>query len=152
MEGRGILPLLTPPLSTLGWLTVGWLQKPRKVEKRKKSSKRKKKKIVSLHANISDTPFDQSSPVHREVGVLNCHRPTNRQTDGHCDSMTESDSVKMKHHMVKTLMLGGVRGKEDTDHYNCHPLGSSWPQTGLSLAFHKLPKSLIDSVQRQATF
>ena len=39
-----------------------------------------------LHANISDTPFDQKSPGPPEVGVWNCHR----QTDGHRDSLTES--------------------------------------------------------------
>ena len=34
---------LTPRLSTVGWLTVGWLQKTEIVEKRKKSPKHKKK-------------------------------------------------------------------------------------------------------------
>ena len=52
------------------------------------------KKVWSSQANISDTPFSQKSPGHPEVGVLNrhrhLHRPTNRQTDGHCDSMKES--------------------------------------------------------------
>ena len=38
--------------------------------------KQKRKKIVSSHANISDTPFDQKSPGHPEVGVLNLHRHT----------------------------------------------------------------------------
>ena len=43
----------------------------------------------SSHANISNTPLDQKSPGHPEVGVLDCHRHTYRQTDGHGDSMTE---------------------------------------------------------------
>ena len=50
---------------------------------------------MSLHANNRNMPFDQKSPGHREVGVLNCHKSTDR----HCDSMTESsqwsNSVKM---------------------------------------------------------
>ena len=46
--------------------------------------------MVSSQANISDTPFDQKSPGHPEVGVLNCHRQTDRQTNGHRDSTTES--------------------------------------------------------------
>ena len=50
--------------------------------------------MLSLHANISDTPWDQRSPRPPEEGVLNCHRHTDRQTDtqtdGHGDSMTES--------------------------------------------------------------
>ena len=43
-------------------------------------------KNLSTQANISDTPFGQKSPGHPEVGVLNCHRHTNR----HRNSMTES--------------------------------------------------------------
>ena len=35
--------------------------------------------MVTSEANISDTPFDQKSPGHPEVGVLNCHKP--RHTD-----------------------------------------------------------------------
>ena len=45
---------------------------------------------MSSQANISDTPFDQKSPGHPEVDVLNCHRQTDRHTYGHGDSMTES--------------------------------------------------------------
>ena len=30
--GGGTLALLTPPLSTVGWLTVDWLQKSKKVK------------------------------------------------------------------------------------------------------------------------
>ena len=40
---------------------------------------------MSSQPNISNMPFDQKSPGHREVGVLNCHRPT----EGHRDSMTD---------------------------------------------------------------
>ena len=47
----------------------------------------------------SDTTSDQRSPQPPEEGVLNCHKPTHRQTDGHGDSMTESaqwaDAMKM---------------------------------------------------------
>ena len=52
-----------------------------------------------MHADISNMPFDQKSPGHPEVGVLNCHSTTDRQTDGHRDSMTElaqwAESVNM---------------------------------------------------------
>ena len=71
-------------------LTVGRLQKPAKVAKtRKIIEAERKEKSVSSQANIRDTPFDQKSPGHPEVGVLNCHRQTDRHTDGHGDSMTE---------------------------------------------------------------
>ena len=57
------------------------------------------KKIKSLQANISNMPFNQKSPGHPEVFFFNCHRPRDKQTDGHRDSMTESaqcaNSVKM---------------------------------------------------------
>ena len=88
-EKGGTLPLITPPLST-----EGWLQKLKKVEQREKIIETEKEKNVPLHANISDTPFDQKFPRPPEEGVLNCHRQTNKQTDrhtyGHRDSMTES--------------------------------------------------------------
>ena len=45
---------------------------------------------MSLHANISYTPFEQKSPQPPEEGVLNCHRQTNKQTSDHNDSMTKS--------------------------------------------------------------
>ena len=45
-------------------------------------------------AIISNTPFDQRSPLPLEEGVLNSHkhtdRQTDRQTDRHGDSLTES--------------------------------------------------------------
>ena len=72
--------LVTPLLFTVGWLTVGWLQKQENVKK-KIIKTEKNKQIVSLQANISGTPFDQKSPGHPEMDVLNCHRQTNRQTD-----------------------------------------------------------------------
>ena len=48
-EGRG--GPLTPPLSKIGWLTVGcstvgWFQKGEKVETRENSSKQKEKKLI----------------------------------------------------------------------------------------------------------
>ena len=80
-----------------------------------------KKKIVSLQANISDKPFNQKSPGHPEVGVLNCHRQTDRHTDGHCNSMTESapwaDKVKRgqapgNHLLLKLFyILASFKGK-----------------------------------------
>ena len=54
---------------------------------------------MSLHANISNMPFDQKSPWPQEEGVLNCLRQTDWHTDGHGDSMTElaqwANSVKI---------------------------------------------------------
>ena len=38
-------------------------------------------KNVSLPANSTHTLFNQKSPRHPEVGVLNCHRNTNTQRD-----------------------------------------------------------------------
>ena len=91
--------VLNPPLSTVGWLkvgcsTVGWLQKPKKVKKAKKSSKKKQKykKIVSLQANISDTPFDQKFFQPPEVGVSQWHTHTDGHTYKHCGLLPESDS------------------------------------------------------------
>ena len=36
---------------------------------------------MSLQANISNTPFDQKSPGHPEVGVLNGPKHKDRWTD-----------------------------------------------------------------------
>ena len=47
-------------------------------------------KIVSSQANIRNTFFDQRSPRPSGVGVLQWYGQTDRQTHGHCDSMTES--------------------------------------------------------------
>ena len=41
-----------------------------------------KKNIVPLHANISNTPFDQGSPEPPGEDVLNCHRQSDTQTSG----------------------------------------------------------------------
>ena len=53
---------------------------------------------MSSQANINNTPFNQKSPRPPEVGVSQRHRPTDIQTNGHCDSMTElaqwADAVK----------------------------------------------------------
>ena len=71
------LPLLTPPLSRVGWVILGWLRKPEMLKNAKKIIDTKTKtKNGSSQANISDTPFDQKSLGLREVGVLNCHRHT----------------------------------------------------------------------------
>ena len=56
--------------------------------------------IVSLQANIRNYFFDQGSPQHPEGGVLpSADRQTNKQTEGHGDSMTElaqrADSVNI---------------------------------------------------------
>ena len=52
-----------------------------KKETQKNHPNGKKFKIVSSHANISNTPFDQRSPQPPGEGVLNYHRQTHRQTD-----------------------------------------------------------------------
>ena len=46
--------------------------------------------MVSSQPNTSYTPFDQNSPRPPEGGVSIRHRPTNRETGGNCDFMTES--------------------------------------------------------------
>ena len=79
---------------------VGWLQKKEKVEKRKKSLKRKeKKKLCHCSPILAIRPltrsfYDLRKKVFRDV----TDRQTNKQTDGHSDSMTElaqwADSVK----------------------------------------------------------
>ena len=50
---------------------------------------RKKEKILSSHANISDTPFDKRSTRPPEEGVLIFHKHKDTETDRHTD-MTES--------------------------------------------------------------
>ena len=50
-------------------------------------------KIVYLQANIRQTFFDQRSPQQPELGVLRWRRQTDKQTDGHGDSMTESSQT-----------------------------------------------------------
>ena len=65
-------------------LKVGWLQNPKKLFLflfyAKKVIKMQKKKVLLLHFNISDTPFDQKSPQPPEEGVLKCHRQTDIRT------------------------------------------------------------------------
>ena len=54
-----------------GSVVSGWTKntkKPNFFEKRKKSSKTQKLKNVQRYAKISDTPFDQSSLIHRKRG------------------------------------------------------------------------------------
>ena len=56
--------------------------KARKVENREKSLKqRTRNKNGSLQANIRDTPFNQRTLGHQELGVLSCHKYTDRQTN-----------------------------------------------------------------------
>ena len=49
--------------------------------------------IFSLQANIRNTFFAQRSSRPSEVGVLQRHRQTQRQTDGHSDSMTDPAQI-----------------------------------------------------------
>ena len=60
---------------------------------------------MSSQANISDTPFDQKTPGHPEVGVLRRHKQIDRQTNGHRNSMPElaqwADSVKIPKYVNK---------------------------------------------------
>ena len=92
----GTLPLLTPPLSTVGLLTVGWLQKPEKVEKRKNHLKEKIiKKLCHLMPLLAIRPSTRSLHNLRKRDFLIF---TDTETSGHCNSMSESahwaDSVK----------------------------------------------------------
>ena len=41
------------------------------------------------HANISNTPLDQKFPGHPVVGALWLHTQTDRQPEGHGNSMTD---------------------------------------------------------------
>ena len=65
---------------------LGWLQKPEKVEKSERLLEKNSQKVVSSHANISDTPFDRKSLHPRGEGGLNYHI----QTSENRDSLTES--------------------------------------------------------------
>ena len=62
-----------------------------------------------MQANISNTAFHERSPRPPEVGVLLLHIPTDRQTDRHGDSMTESaqwaNSVREKNVIYKSNYL-----------------------------------------------
>ena len=97
---------------------------------RKKKSSKQKKKIVSLQVNISTTPFDQKFTGNPEVGVLNCHRTTDRQTDGHCNSMTESVQCsgpiqwKEKHHSndLMCLIVTSIMCLSFSVHFTAHLL------------------------------
>ena len=56
-------------------------QKPKLFEKQEKSSKMEKLKNVQKYAKISDTPFDQTSLIHREAwfptGFVRKNQPKN---------------------------------------------------------------------------
>ena len=75
--------LLNPPLSTVGWLTVGWVQKPQIFEKRKtKSSKQKKEKkhsVIACQYQRYALRLEVSTTSGREC--LNCHIHTYRHPD-----------------------------------------------------------------------
>ena len=64
---------------------------------------------MSSHDNIKRTRFDQKSPQHQEEVVWICRKQTNKQTDGHCNFMTESaqwaDLVKIKE--TKSQLFSG---------------------------------------------
>ena len=51
-----------------------------------KTIKKNNKNCVIAGQYVSNTAFNQKSPGHQEMGVLNCHKPT----DKHRNSMTES--------------------------------------------------------------
>ena len=70
---RGVL---SPSIST-----VDWLQKPFQKSREMQKIIAMLEKNMSFHANISYTPFDQSSPRPSEESVLNCQRQTHIQTD-----------------------------------------------------------------------
>ena len=88
MGGGGVA---NSPLSTVGWLTVecstvGWFHKPKKIDKTRKIIETR---TVSLKAKISDIPFKQKFFLTSGIGCF-AMAQTDRQTDRHCDSMTES--------------------------------------------------------------
>ena len=88
-------------------LAQSWLA-PKTKKKKLKEKKEEKKEEKNL---------EQKSPGHQKVRVLNCQRQTNKQTDGHCNSMTESaqwaDSVK--------IILRFIKEKNNffLDKFNC---------------------------------
>ena len=90
--------LLTPPLCTVGWFAK--TPKPKKKRRRKKSLIQQKSKNIQRYANISNTLFNQNTPVHREAGFPRWHTQTHT-TDGHRNLETKSaqcsDLVKMGH-------------------------------------------------------
>ena len=113
--GRG--GSLIPPLSTVGWLTLGcstveWFRKPEKswkTQKIIKTKKKKKKKMCYRRSILAIRPLTRSL---RDLGkwVFAMARKY-IQTDGHGDSMTESDhwadSVKItKIQSIQSISCG----------------------------------------------
>ena len=65
--------------------------------------------MVSPQPNISDTLFDQKSPRSPEEGVSNCHRQTNRRTDGRRNSMIKSAQwADLMKKMFRTKLISKV--------------------------------------------
>ena len=60
------------------------------LETEKNHLKGRKGKHVSLQAKICNMHFEQNFFWPPEVGVSQWHTHTDRHTDGHCDTMTES--------------------------------------------------------------
>ena len=91
------LPLLNSQLSTVGWLRVGWLQKPENNWKHAhKNIIETEKKKLSLQANISNPPFNQRFPLPPWVGIWRWHRHTDIQTLWLYNWIGQrADSVKM---------------------------------------------------------
>ena len=96
------LPLLTPPLSRVGWSkTVRFI------------NLRKKDPAFLKMANIRNRFFDRRSPRHPEVGVFQCHKHTYRQTSrlyhwpGPQGRISENIILTLKHLIKKARGLYG---------------------------------------------
>ena len=97
-------------------------ENPKKLKKRKEIIKtRKAKKIVSLHANICDTPIDQRSSRPPEERVLNCHRQTDRHTDRQTDTQTDRRTCQLydrigpvKMANLKSVVIPSLEREEST--------------------------------------
>ena len=63
--------------------------------------------LVSLQANIRDTFFDQKSPRHPEVGVLQRHRYTDRHGDSMTDPAQRAEAVKIDYVFFMVWLLYG---------------------------------------------
>ena len=85
------LPLLAPPLSTVGW------SKTVRFNNLGKKWTTLFLKTLSSQSNFRNSFFDQRSPRHPDVGILQSHK----QTDGHRNYITKlaqwAYSVKIPH-------------------------------------------------------